>query len=115
MDGEFTHPKNVIRKEIQRLGAIGPQEDNSITGFAGANQIVHFLQNHALFSPQFEKEDRLPDRKGYTMKRRYAKKADLTQQFGLLTLILTIFFYQYFSKNIIIQGFKKLASHQFSS
>ena len=88
LDGEFTHPKSVIRREIQRLGAIGPQEGNTITGFAGANQIVQFLENHELFSPQFEKEDRQPDRKGYTMKRRYAKKADLTQSFGLLTSLI---------------------------
>ena len=90
MDGEFTHPKSVIRREIQRLGAIGPQEENTITGFAGANQIVQFLENHELFSPQFEKVDRQPDRKGYTMKRRYAKKADLTQSFGLLTSFILI-------------------------
>ena len=88
LDGEFTHPKSVIRKEIQRLGAVGPQEENSITGFAGANDIVRFLESHVLFSPQFEKEDRQPDRKGYTMKRRYAKKADLTQQFGLFMFLL---------------------------
>ena len=82
LDGEFTHPKNCIRKEIQRLGAIGPQEDNVVTGFSGANEIVNFLENHVLFSPQFEKQERQPDRKGYTMKRRFAKKADLSQQFG---------------------------------
>ena len=83
LDGEFTHPKSCIRREIQRLGAIGPQEDNSITGFAGVNEVVRYLENHALFSPQFEKEERQPDRKGFTLKKRYAKKADLTQSFGL--------------------------------
>ena len=81
LDGEFTHPKSVIRKEIQRLGAVGPQEENSITGFAGANDIVRFLENHVLFSPQFEKEDRQPDRKGYTMKR--CRSFDLSNPYDL--------------------------------
>lgn len=82
LDGEFTHPKSAIRREVQRLGAVGPEESNSSTGLAGANAIVGFLENHELFSPQFELKERKPDRRGYTMKRRYAKKADLNQKFG---------------------------------
>ena len=82
LDGEFTHPKTCIRREIQRLGAVGPEEANTTTGLAGANQIVNFLENHTLFSPQFELKERRPDSKGYTMKRRFAKKADLSQNFG---------------------------------
>ena len=85
LDGEFTHPKSTIRKEVQRLGAVGPEESNSSTGLAGANEIVRFLENHELFSPQFELRERQPDRRGFTMKRRYAKKADLSQTFGNLT------------------------------
>ena len=82
LDGEFTHPKSCIRQEIQRLGAVGPEESNTTTGLSGANDIVRFLENHALFSPQFELKEHRPDRRGFTMKRRFVKKADLTKSFG---------------------------------
>ena len=66
---------------MQRLGAIGPQENNTATGFSGANEVVRFLEDHQLFSPQFERQERRPDRQGFTMIRRFARKVDLTQTF----------------------------------
>ena len=90
LDGEFTHPKTCIRNEVQRLGAIGPQENNPTTGFSGVNDVVRFLEEHALFSPQFERQERQPDRQGFKMIRRFAKKVDLTQNFRKLTVVIKL-------------------------
>ena len=93
MDGEFSHPKMCIRNEVRRLAAIGPQENNSISGFSGANDVVRFLGDHQLFSPQFEKRERQPDRQGFQMIRRFARKVDLSRNFckSLLFLIVEKF------------------------
>ena len=58
------------------------------------NDVVRFLEDHALFSPQFEKQERQPDRQGFKMIRRFAKKVDLMQNFRKITdfLELTISF-----------------------
>ena len=90
MDGEFSHPKMCIRNEVRRLAAIGPQEDNSISGFSGVNDVVRFLEDHQLFSPQFEKRERQPDRQGFKMIRRFAKKVDLSRKFCKLILFFIV-------------------------
>ena len=81
MDGEFSVPKQALRREVLTSGAVGGVVmENPSTGFADMRSAVQFLRGHRSFSPQFVPSK--PDNRGFTLMRRYALEADLSHNFG---------------------------------
>ena len=81
LDGEFAHPKNVVRDKSFHGAGVGPTAANPTTGIGTANALMEVFANHRLFSPQFTPSEK--DTSGFTLVKRYVSLLDPTQsQFG---------------------------------
>ena len=81
LDGEFSHPKGVVREKSYHGGAVGPTPANPTTGLGTATALMDHLTSHRLFSPQFTPGEK--DTAGFTLVKRYASLLNSTQnQFG---------------------------------
>ena len=85
MDGEFAHPKGVVREKSFHGAGVGPTPENPTTGLGTASALMDHFETHRLFSPQFTPGEK--DLSGFTLVKRYASRLNPTQsQFGKLNL-----------------------------
>ena len=81
LDGEFSHPKGVVRDKSFHGAGVGPTPANPTTGVGTADALMEIFATHRLFSPQFTPTEK--DTQGFTLVKRYASLLDSTQsRFG---------------------------------
>ena len=65
LDGEFSHPKNVVRDKSFHGAGVGPTPSNPTTGLGTATALMDQFATHRLFSPQFTPGEK--DTSGFTL------------------------------------------------
>ena len=93
LDGEFSHPKNVVRDKSFHGAGVGPTPSNPTTGLGTATALMDQFATHRLFSPQFTPGEK--DTSGFTLVKRYASLLDPDQsRFGK-------FNFNYFNEQVL--------------